>query len=201
MAIRAGADVLGLVAKMPSGPGTISDDLIREICAFAPPSVSTFLLTSEVTAGAIAQHVDYVRPSAVQIVSHISPQESARLRALDLNARIVQVIHVENDHALDLQEAYTDHVDAFLLDSGKPSAAIPELGGTGSTHDWSISRKFVEQSTKPVFLAGGLNADNVAEAIKTVKPFGVDICSKLRTHGKLDQTLLEAFMRAVKESA
>src|SRR5271156_696698 len=79
MAISAGADALGLVGAMPSGPGPIADERIAEIAAAVPPPVSTFLLTSEVTAQAISGHVRSTRPSTVQIVSHIDPAQSAEL--------------------------------------------------------------------------------------------------------------------------
>ncbi len=198
MAISVGADALGLVAKMPSGPGPISDDVIREICEHVPPSVSTFMLTSEIMADAIAAHVERTRPTTVQIVYPIDAAQSRRLYALKLPVKIVQVVHIENISALNSIEQYSPYIDAFLLDSGRPGLATPTLGGTGNTHDWTISGAFVEASPKPVFLAGGLAADNVQAAIKAVRPFGVDICSRVRTDTKLDNIKLKAFMKAVK---
>ncbi|MEM8837157.1 MAG: phosphoribosylanthranilate isomerase [Pseudomonadota bacterium] len=199
IAIDAGADALGLVAQMPSGPGPISDGEIAKIAAFVPPPVATFMLTSETTADAIADHVDRTGPSTVQIVSHIAEAEAAKLAALKPYIRRVQVIHVEDESVLDLIPVYAPHVHAFLLDSGRPSAATPELGGTGREHDWAVSRAFVEKSPKPVFLAGGLRPDNVAEAIQTVRPFGVDLCSGVRTDDRLDPEKLAAFVAAVGE--
>ncbi|MEM1397199.1 MAG: phosphoribosylanthranilate isomerase [Pseudomonadota bacterium] len=198
VAIDAGADAIGLVANMPSGPGPIPDDTIKSICTITPPPVSTFLLTSRTTAKSIADHVQYTGASTVQIVSHISRDESAELARALPNTKRVQVIHVENENALSLIPVYTGYVDAFLLDSGKPSAEIAELGGTGRTHDWEISRRFVQQSPRPVFLAGGLNADNIERAITNVKPYGVDLCSSVRTDGNLDPTKLNRFMRALR---
>jgi len=196
-AIRAGADALGLVGAMPSGPGPIDDSLIAEIAAAAPPPISTFLLTSETTADAIAAHVERTRPSTVQIVSHIDPAEAARLAELIRDTRRVQVVHVEGADVLDLIPAYAPHVHAFLLDSGRPSAATPELGGTGRAHDWAVSAAFVRASPLPVFLAGGLSAANVSDAIRRVRPFGVDLCSGVRKDGNLHEGLLIAFMQAV----
>jgi phosphoribosylanthranilate isomerase len=134
-AVRAGADALGLVGAMPSGPGSIDDSLIAEIAAAVPPPISTFLLTSETTADAIAAHVARTAPSTVQIVSHIDPAEAARLAKLIPDTRRVQVIHVEGADALDLISAYAPHVHVFLLDSGRPGAVTPVLGGTGRAHD------------------------------------------------------------------
>lgn len=200
LAIRLGADALGLVAAMPSGPGPISDDAIAEITALVPPPVATFMLTAETTAEAIAAHIDRTGPSTVQIVSHIAPEESRALMALRPDIRRVQVIHVEDRGALDLIPHYAPFVHAFLLDSGRPGASVPELGGTGRPHDWSISRDFVAASPRPVFLAGGLNAGNVRQAVEQVHPFGLDLCSGVRTNGKLDEVKLRAFMRAANGS-
>ena len=198
MAIDAGADALGLVGKMPSGPGPISNRLIAEIASFAPPPISTFLLTAEKTAKAISRHVEATRPTTVQIVSHIKAEEAEELAAIQPHIRRVQVIHVEDQSALELIPVYAAHMHAFLLDSGRPGAAVPELGGTGRQHDWAISRKFVEESPIPVFLAGGLNSGNVKRAIDEVRPFGVDLCSSVRTKDRLDVEKLKRFMAAVK---
>lgn len=198
LAIGAGADALGLVAAMPSGPGSIADELIADIAAASPPAISTFLLTSETSAASIAAHIDRTRPTTVQIVSHIAAGDAAELARLRPHIRRVQVIHVEGRRALDLIPAYSPFVHAFLLDSGRPGAATPELGGTGRTHDWSISAAFVAASPRPVFLAGGLDAANVGEAIRRVRPFGVDVCSGVRRNGALDLTTLSDFMHAVR---
>jgi len=196
-AIRHGADAIGLVGAMPSGPGPIDDATIAEIAAAAPPPIASFLLTSETTAEAIAGHVRATGPSAVQIVTHVSPGESARLADLLPVTRRVQVIHVEGPDALDLIPVYADHVHAFLLDSGRPNLDIPQLGGTGRAHDWSVSAEFVKASPHPVFLAGGLNPSNVGDAICQVRPYGVDLCTGVRTDGDLDEVKLADFMAAV----
>lgn len=199
-AVGAGADALGLVGAMPSGPGVIADETARAIAMATAPPVMAILLTSQTTADGVAAHVDRVAPSAVQIVAHIDPAEHERLNAIApmRGVKRIQVIHVEGGDALDLIDAYAPHVDAFLLDSGRPSAARPELGGTGRTHDWDVSATFVQASPRPVFLAGGLNADNVARAIDQVRPFGVDLCSGVRGERGLDAAALNAFMKAVR---
>ena len=89
-------------------------------------------------------------------------------------------------------------VDTILLDSGNPNLEIKELGGTGRVHNWEISRRIVEAVDTPVFLAGGLNPDNVAQAIKEVNPFGVDLCSGIRTDKKLNEKKLAAFFSQIK---
>ncbi|MBV6633810.1 MAG: phosphoribosylanthranilate isomerase [Alphaproteobacteria bacterium] len=200
LAIELGADALGLVGAMPSGPGVIDDQMAAQIAGMASPPISTFLLTSETTGRGIKNHVDQVHPSTVQIVSHIDVAAYAELdqHLPRHHVKRVQVIHVEDDQALDLIDLYAPHVDAFLLDSGKPSATTPELGGTGRVHDWDISAEFVRRSPLPVFLAGGLKPENVGEAIRKVRPFGLDLCSGVRTDDQLDRQKLTAFMDAVR---
>ena len=197
MAIAAGADALGLVGEMPSGPGVIDDDLAREIAQTIPPPISTFLLTSRGNADDIISHVRYCGTNTVQIVRHLDPGEYPKLISSIPTVRRIQVIHVENEDALELMELYKPYVHAFLLDSGRPTAATVELGGTGRTHDWTVSAEFVRKSVKPVFLAGGLRPENVAEAIQAVRPYAVDLCSGVRTDGTLDIGKLERFMANV----
>ncbi len=197
VAAAAGVDALGLVGHMPSGPGVIDDETIRSIAVAVPPPTARFLLTSEISADAIAAHVRICAVDTVQIVQHISPTELARVATLLPDIRIVQVVHVEGEDAFDWIHRYAEHADAFLLDSGRPSAAVPELGGTGRTHDWYVSAEFVRRSPIPVFLAGGLNADNVAEAITQVRPYGLDLCSGVRTGGRLDAAKLSRYVNAI----
>lgn len=200
LAIRCGADAVGLVSVMPPGPRVIDNRTIAVIASGVPPPIATFLLTSGATAESIAEHVRRTGPSTVQIVLRIDPAESEKLVNLLPTTRRVQVIHVEDECALDLIPHYAPHAHAFLLDSGRPTLPIPEYGGTGRIHDWKVSAEFVRRSPLPVFLAGGLTVNNVGEAIRTVRPFGVDLCSGVRTDGRLDQEKLVAFIDAVQRA-
>lgn len=199
-AINAGVDALGLVSRMPSGPGQIANETIAKITSAVPPPIATFLLTSETTADAISAHIRATNPSAIQVVSHIDPSESEKLAQIEPEVRRVQVIHVEGPEALELISAYSPYVHAFLLDYGKPNAIEAELGGTGRRHDWAISAKFVKKSRRPVFLAGGLSADNVGAAIRQVRPFKLDLCSGVRTNGCLDPAKLGRFITAARRA-
>lgn len=196
MAAAAGADLLGLVGPMPSGPGVLSLKGARSLARTDCPGATPILLTSAETAEDIGADAEYVGVGAVQVVRHIAACEAAKLCASPVE--YIQVIHVEGPEALELIETYAPHCDAFLLDSGKPSLAT--LGGTGDTHDWRISAKFVRHAPKPVYLAGGLNPDNVGAAIRQVQPSGLDICSGLRPEGRLDPARLSAFMDAVRSA-
>jgi len=198
-AIQQGADALGLVGHMPSGPGVISDKEIKIIASVVPPPIATFLLTSEVQTDNIIAHHQKVHTNTIQIVDTLEDKGYQVLRKALPGIKLVQVIHVQGPANLDEALAIAPMVDALLLDSGNPTGVVKTLGGTGKTHDWHISRKIREQAGVPVFLAGGLNAENVREAIETVQPFGVDLCSGVRTDGKLDPKKLEIFMKRVDE--
>lgn len=197
LAIREGADALGLVGHMPSGPGVIEDDLISDIVDTVPPPVSTFLLTSETKAEAIVHHARRCRADTLQLVDEVDADACPIIRAALPSRRLVQVIHVEDQTSIEAAVSAAERVDALLLDSGKPTAETKELGGTGRTHDWAISKAIVDTCACPVFLAGGLTPDNVREAIQTVEPFGVDLCSGVRTDGRLDSEKLRAFVDEV----
>jgi phosphoribosylanthranilate isomerase len=186
---------------MPSGPGVIGDDAIAEIATAVrrhAPAADTFLLTARTRAEGIAEQHAAAGTTTLQLVDHVPHDELRRLRGLRPQARLVQVIHVRDAAALEEARAAAPHVDALLLDSGNPALAVKELGGTGRTHDWTLSRRIRDAvHPLPLFLAGGLHAGNVAEAIITVQPHGLDLCSKVRTEGRLDAGKLGAFMAAV----
>lgn len=197
LAVQFGASALGLVGQMPSGPGVISDDLIFEIARQAPPPIGTFLLTSETDAQAIILHQKKVNTNTVQIVDALESGTYAEIRQALAGVKLVQVIHVTGEESLDEARRIAPEVDALLLDSGNPNLSVKELGGTGRTHNWAVSRRIVESVNVPVFLAGGLKPENVREAIESVQPFGLDLCSGVRTDGKLDPFKLEKFFAAV----
>ena len=196
MAIDFGASAIGLVGKMPSGPGIIDNETIRNIAKSIPPPIASFLLTSETNGKSIAEHHSRTFTNTIQIVDTPETETYPYLRDNLPDVNLVQVIHVINEESIDEASRFFDKADALLLDSGNPNLKIKKLGGTGRTHNWNISRKIVEESPIPVFLAGGLNAGNVKQAIENVQPFGLDLCSSVRTNGKLDPRKLENFMKA-----
>jgi phosphoribosylanthranilate isomerase len=198
LAVACGAHALGLVGRMPSGPGVISDETIADIARAAPPPVATFLLTCETGAEAIIAHARRTHTSVLQLVDAVSPETYGAIRAALPSVKIVQVLHVRGADTLDEARASAPHVDALLLDSGNPTLAVKELGGTGRVHDWAVSRRIVEESPVPVFLAGGLNPDNVARALAEVRPYGLDICSGVRSDGRLDGDKLARLIQAAR---
>ena len=197
MAIQFGASALGLVANMPSGPGVIADEEILKITRSVPPAISTFMLTSETSADEIIEHHKRTLTNTIQIVDELKEGTYEKIRQALPAIKIVQVIHVIDEKTIDEAVRISHLVDALLLDSGNPNLEIKELGGTGRVHNWILSRKIVEQSKVPVFLAGGLTSKNVRQAIEQVQPFGIDLCSGVRTDKNLDPRKLETFFSNV----
>lgn len=196
-AVAAGADAIGLVSAMPSGPGVIADDLIAEIAAAAPPALGTFLLTSETEPAAIVAQQRRSAVNTIQLCDALERGAYPVLREALPGIALIQVIHVRDGSAVAEAVGIAPSVDGLLLDSGNPAGRVKELGGTGRVHDWALSRRIVESAPCPVFLAGGLNAGNVADAIAQVRPYGVDLCNGVRTDDALDPAKLAAFMAAV----
>lgn len=198
LAAAAGASFLGLVGAMPSGPGPIPDARIAQIAAACPPGATPVLLTSRTGAEGIVDHVRATGVPAVQIVNTVAPEVRRAVHRALPGVRILQVVHVEGEASVEEARTAAEGADHLLLDSGRPSAPVPELGGTGRVHDWALSARIVAASPVPVFLAGGLRPGNVAAAVASAAPWGVDVCSGLRDpSGRLDAARLATFMEAL----
>jgi phosphoribosylanthranilate isomerase len=197
LAVECGASALGLISDMPSGPGVISDELIAEIAASIPPSIGTFLLTSRQSVDEIVAQQHACRTNAIQICDHLTSGTHRELKQALPGISIVQVVHVTGLESVEEALSIAPHVDAILLDSGNQKLAVKELGGTGRTHDWSLSRTIRERIAIPLFLAGGLTPENGGRAMAEVGAFGLDVCSGVRTDGKLDTSKLVQFFAAV----
>jgi phosphoribosylanthranilate isomerase len=198
LAIEHGASAVGLVSAMPSGPGPISETLIAEIAMTIPPGVSSFLLTCLQDAASIIDQQRRLKVNTIQLCDRVPIGAHKELREALPGVSLVQVVHVTGLEAVEEAISIAPHVDAVLLDSGNQSLAIKELGGTGRTHDWSLSRRIREAIEVPLFLAGGLTPHNVAAAIQEVRPFGIDVCSGLRTNGALDRHKLAEFFSQIR---
>jgi len=201
LAIACGASAVGLVSAMPSGPGVISEERIADIAARIPPGVASFLLTCATKADTIVGQQRRTRVNTLQLVDRVVTGTHEKLREVLRGIALVQVIHVSGEESVDEAAQLAPLVDAILLDSGNQTLAVKELGGTGRVHDWRLSRRIVESVTCPVFLAGGLHADNVEAAIREVRPYGVDVCSGVRREGKLDGHKLQRFFEAVERAS
>jgi phosphoribosylanthranilate isomerase len=201
LAVRHGASAIGLVSQMPSGPGVISEALIAEIAATVPPGVASVLLTSLVSSADIVAQQKRCRVNALQLCDRVEQSVYSDLREALPGIAIVQVVQVTGEESVTEAIEVSSSVDAVLLDSGNQGLPVKELGGTGRTHDWAVSAEIVSRLSIPAYLAGGLKPENVAEAIQLVRPFGVDLCTGVRTADELDETKLVKFMDQVKNHA
>jgi phosphoribosylanthranilate isomerase len=197
LAVRLGASALGLVSAMPSGPGVIAEETIAAVARIVPPPVASFLLTSQTDAAGIVEQQRRTRVSALQICDRLERGAHRHLREALPGIALVQVVHVTGPESVEEAVALAGEADAILLDSGNQSLAVKELGGTGRRHDWRLSRRIRESVPVPIFLAGGLRPENVQEAIAEVGPFALDVCSGVRTDGRLDAEKLERLMAAI----
>jgi phosphoribosylanthranilate isomerase len=136
--------------------------------------------------------------NTLQLVDEFPIDQYSTLRRNLPGVRLVQVIHVHDGEILEHARLIAAHVDALLMDSGNPLLPVKELGGTGRVHNWSISREIRDSVDCPVYLAGGLNSRNVAQAVRMVNPFAVDVCSGVRTNGMLDKNKLSDFFDSLK---
>ena len=200
LAIRFGASALGLVSEMPSGPGVIPEESIADIASSIPPFITSVFLTSKGDTASIVRQHRRCGTNAIQICDEIGTRGLDELRRSLPGVGIIQVIHVRGEESVEEVASVAPHVDAILLDSGDPSLRVRELGGTGRIHDWSVSRRIRESVGVPVILAGGLDLENVAEAIRVVGPYAVDVCSGVRTDGRLDESKLQEFFKHVSSS-
>lgn len=182
---------------MPSGPGVISNELIQSIAQSVPPPIATFLLTSKTDAKEIIKHHQSVQTNTIQIVDTLTQGTYQEIKEALPSVKLVQVIHVIDEASVEEAIQISKQVDCLLLDSGNPNLKVKELGGTGRTHNWDLSRTIRESIDIPLFLAGGIKAENVAQAIEEVAPFGIDLCSSVRTNGLLDEEKLKTFFRAI----
>ena len=197
LAIGYGAAAIGLVGRMPSGPGIITDELIHSIAKTVLPPIDSFLLTSETTAEKVIEHHKKVNTTTIQIVDALTDRQYLKIRESIPHVKLVQVIHVLDEKAIQEAIEISEFVDAILLDSGNPNLSTKVLGGTGKTHNWDLSKKIRENISIPTYLAGGINKDNIRKAIDHVQPYGIDLCNSVRTNGQLDELKLEELFKAL----
>ena len=198
IAVGAGASALGFVSEMPSVPGVVSYEKIADILRTIPPAIGTFLLTSKRSAEEILLQHRLCPTNTLQLTDTLAEEELPILRKSLPGIKLVQVVHVIDESSVREAVEVSKFVDGILLDSGNPNLEIKELGGTGKVHDWRLSRRIRDEIDIPLFLAGGLRANNVRLAISQVAPFGVDICSGVRTEDVLDSAKLNDFMAAIR---
>jgi len=197
---RAGADALGFTLRLPSG---VHDELTearaRSIVNCMPPFIATVCITYVATAREAADLCRYVGVSAVQLHGDFPVQELPLLRAAMPNLKIIKAVHVTGPDTLQQARPYVRKVDALILDTYDPDTG--RGGATGKTHDWNLSRQLVDTLQTPIILAGGLTPENVAQAVRTVRPWAVDVHTGVENpDGSRNFTRLHQFVRAAKHA-
>ena len=196
--VKAGADALGfLVGQVHVSSDFISKEAAREIIEKLPPFISTVLVTHLSDVEGIISLAAFTRVSTVQLHGESKVDDILVLREHLPNIKLYKTIHVEDGSAIPLASEWDNRVDAILLDT--ISEAENKVGGTGKTHDWSISAEIVKSLHIPVILAGGLDPDNVQAAIRAVQPFAVDVNSGMKgPDGYKDFATLHSFVKNAK---
>jgi phosphoribosylanthranilate isomerase len=197
IAVSYGVAAVGMVDETPTGEGRVPRETIAAIAASVPETVGTFVLTSATDAEKLADLYATTGVDTLQLWDPLPSEGYERLRSLSPGIFIAQSVHVMDDDALEVARRVARHVDALVLDSGHSEPPLRWRNPGGETHDWRISRRISDEIRLPVLLAGGLNAENVCQAVRVVRPYGVDVCSGVRNKGKLDRSLLVAFLETV----
>jgi len=191
-AAEAGATALGFLLGLTHWAGDeTTPDAAATTIRTLPPHIEPVLVTHLLDEAAIADLARGIGARAIQVHDDLSPAGLRRLRALAPGLRLVKAVHVTGPEAAGKAAEYAGVADALLLDS----RTADRLGGTGRTHDWSLSREIVRASPVPVYLAGGLRPENVTEAIARVRPAGVDVNSGVEDEsGRKDTRKMRAFV-------
>jgi phosphoribosylanthranilate isomerase len=196
LAERAGAHAIGLlVGRVHAAADFVGPELAREICRALSPFVTPVLVTHLEDPEAIVNLAELVPCPVLQLHSDLGPATLRELRARLAARKLIGKVSVEGDDAVARASEIEPFVDAILLDTR--DRATDRVGGTGMVHDWSISARIAAGSRAPIILAGGLTPDNVAQAVRAVKPWGVDVNSGVETaDGRKDGGRIRRFVAA-----
>ena len=199
LAAELGADAIGLlVGQKHDSPDFISATVARDISRALPPSVEAVLVTHVEDVEELERLLQQSEITTIQLHSEIAPSAVERLRHRLPHLKIFKSVNIISADSVAYPEAFEQLVDGFVLDS--INVATGQVGGTGKTHDWSVSREIVMRYPDiPIILAGGLNSENVRSAIERVRPFGVDVNSGTKApDGFKDLRKMEAFIAQAK---
>jgi phosphoribosylanthranilate isomerase len=201
IAAELGVDAVGLlVGQRQNSPDFISAGIARDISRALPPSVEAVLVTHIEDIDELERLLQQSGITTIQLHSEIASSSVERLRSRFPHVKIFKSVHVISADSVAYPEAFRKLVDGFVLDS--INVATDQVGGTGKTHDWSISRQIVMRYPEiPIILAGGLNSENVRSAIEYVHPFGVDVNSGTKaSNGFKDTRKMQEFIVQAKRS-
>ncbi len=193
LAARSGADAVGILV----GPHTesqkhfVTPETARDILTALPPFVQGVIVTTHESIESIAALISVTGTSVVQCHSHITPAHISTLRVQFPYVQFIAVVHVQDSSSVERAQSFEAAAHALLLDTSLKGTT----GGTGVTHDWSVSADIVRTVSIPVILAGGLNPENVRGAIAQVRPYAVDVRSGVcRATGEKDEEKVRTFI-------
>jgi phosphoribosylanthranilate isomerase len=197
-AVKFGADAVGLlVGQKHSAKDFIDEGTARSIVEKLPPFCSSVLVTHLTDNDKIISLAKFIGTTTIQLHGDSTPEDVMYIRQRLPGVKLIKALHVVDENSIKNGRPYLDVIDAILLDT--INVSTDQVGGTGLTHDWNLSREIVLMYGVPVILAGGLNPDNVQQAIKAVNPFGVDANSGTKgLDGFKDINRLKAFIRNAK---
>lgn len=194
MCLSAGADIIGiLVGQEHTSNDFVNKGTAKEIVEYVNGRCDTSLVTHLTNADEIIELTKYIGNNVIQLHSDINETEVEKIVNKLPNIKLVRLIHVASDGTICTNYAEMKYADYYLLDSF--NLKTNQVGGTGLTHDWNKSNELIKKLNKPTFLAGGLNPDNVKEAINTAEPYGVDVNSGCKNElGKKDAEKVQLFV-------
>ena len=198
MSIEAGCDIIGiLVGQEHSSNDFVDKEMAREIANYAKDKCSVSLVTHLTNADEIIELTKFIGNDTIQLHSDINEEEVEKIVKELPGIKLVRLIHISTDGEICTDYKKMKYADYYLLDSF--NLKTNQVGGTGLTHDWNKSGELIKELDKPTFLAGGLNPDNVKEAIRLANPYGVDVNSGCKnSEGRKDKDKVRRFVENAK---
>lgn len=193
-AIQSGTDAIGFIVGFPSTPRNLDLDTAYQLMKNIPTSIDRVVVTNEDDHNLLHNIAEKLPITAVQLIGELS--YSPEIKEIFPDTQLIKVVHAEPETIIQYALNFSKDYDTILIDT-----KIKDLpGGTGLTHDWSLSRKAVTTiHPTPVILAGGLTPLNVEEAVKIVQPYMVDVSSGVEYEpGIKDHSKVETFIKQAK---
>jgi phosphoribosylanthranilate isomerase len=192
LVLESGADMLGMIVDVPiASPRKIPLDTAVEIAHALSGEIDLVAVLMPHRVQEVEHIVRQLKPFAVQLHGFESNAFLHAVRDAVPGVKVIKTVHVDETGTIHGGLPESDYLDFLLLDT-----VSHQIGGTGKTHNWATSARLVEQSTVPVLLSGGLSSSNVCDAIRAVKPYGVDVASGVESSpGRKSKEKIERFMR------
>jgi phosphoribosylanthranilate isomerase len=196
MCASAGADYVGNIVNIPSSPRSISVEKSKKIFSLLPESTLGIAVTASKSPEEVVEIARAIDPCCVQLHGYEDPVFVEKVKE-GVSCKVIKAVHVKGVESIERALEYAEFCDAILLDTYSK-----RLGGSGKIHDWGIAKKIVEQADCHVFLAGGLNPENIVEARNIVSPFCLDVSSGVeKSPGVKDPEKVKRFIARAKDRA